>query len=255
MVAYYKVLLGAVALMLGVGVCRAAEAPLRIGVSDSDGPPLVVLSDTAERVLSGGLIRDLGEALAGELGTRAEYVVLSRNRIEPALEASRVDIVCNANPAWYGNAGRLGWTAELFPQIERLVSLRNRPDITELDQLRGRRVGTIRGYHYPALEKAWASGARRQDEARLDLLVKAVQKGLVDVAVYSELEFSAWARAYPFEARQFKLHPVMVSTMPTMCAVAPQSAYGVDRLNGAIGRLKDAGRLRTLVRSYQWHPI
>jgi hypothetical protein len=37
-----------------------------------------------------------------------------------------------------------------------------------------------------------------------------------------------WAKTNPQEARQFKQHPLTVTYMPTMCAVAPQSSVSTD---------------------------
>lgn len=243
----------AMVLALGGGLSAQAAAVLRIGVSDSDGPPIVELASDPQQGLVGGLYKELGTALAEELGTTPQFIVVSRKRVEQNIEANKVDIHCNANPLWYGNASRLGWTQELYPQVERLIALRSNHPLRHLDELAGKRIGTTRGYHYPAVEALWASGqATRVDEARIELLMKSLQKKLIDVAIHSELEFAYWARSYPFEARKLEMLPVVVSTMPTMCAVAPTSRYSVTELNQAIARLHKSGKLKTILKAYQW---
>jgi ABC-type amino acid transport substrate-binding protein len=104
---------------------------LKIGVSDSDAPPIVVLTPD-NQALASGLIKELGDALAGELGMKAQYVVIARKRVESTIETGKVNIVCNANPEWYGNATRLGWTREFYPQMERALSLKGMPDIHQV---------------------------------------------------------------------------------------------------------------------------
>ena len=229
-----------------------ASGILRIGVSDSDAPPIVVLTPDNQNLAS-GLIRELGDALAGELGLKAQYVVIARKRVESSIETGKVNIVCNANPEWYGNATRLGWTREFYPQIERVLSLKGLPDIHQADEMVGKRIGTIRGYSYPTLEHLWAVGrTTRVDEPRLDLLVKSLQKKLTDIAISSELELAWWAKTNPEEARQFKQHPMTVTYMPTMCAVAPQSPISTERLNQGIEAMRRSGKLKSILKSYSW---
>lgn len=230
-----------------------AEPVLRIGVGASDGPPIVMLARGNGEVIVGGLYKELGDALARQLGATPEYLVVSRKRVEQTIESGRVDIHCNANPKWFGNASRLGWTRELYPQIERVVTLRNEPDITSLDQLAGKRVSTVHGFHYQPLEPMWAARrATRLTEARPDLMLKAVLMRLADASIHSELEYVAWARANPLEARVLKVHPMVFTRLPTMCAVSPRSPYGVGELNQAIDRLERGGQIRTILSRYQW---
>lgn len=248
----HKPVLALVLAFLG-GLPVQAAAVLRIGVADSDGPPIVELASDPQKGLAGGLYKELGEALAKELGATPQFIIVSRKRVEQNIESNKVDIHCNANPLWYGNASRLGWTQELYPQVERLIALKSDTPVRRIDELSGKRIGTTRGFHYPAVETLWAnSQATRVDEARIELLMKSLQKKLIDVAIHSELEFAYWARSYPFEASKVEMLPVVISTMPTMCAVAPASQYSVAQLNQAIARLHKNGRLKTILSAYQW---
>jgi len=232
---------------------QAADSILHIGVADSDGPPIVILGKGPTKGMISGLSKDLGDVLARTLNMRPDYQVLSRNRVENAIETSKVDIICNANPKWYGNAAKLGWTREFYPQIERLISLKTEPDITELNQLKGKRIGTILGYHYAPLEPMWqAKQATRVNDTRIDLLMRALQVKITDVAVDSELEFAAWATSNPHEARALKVHPMVFTSLPTMCAVAPKSNVSVKALDQAIEKLERTGQIKAILARYQW---
>ncbi|WP_337883282.1 substrate-binding periplasmic protein [Chromobacterium haemolyticum] len=237
----------------GCGEAWAAGS-LRIGVADTDAAPVVMLSPDGEH-LRGGLSKDLGEMLAAELGLRPEFTLIARKRVESSIESGRVDIICNANPDWFGNAARLGWTHEIYPQLERPLTLKLPTELRQVGDLAGKRIVTIRGYTYPTLERFWrGSPALHNEEARIELLIKSVQKRLSDVAIVSELEFAAWARAWPQDAAQFKLHSLVVTFMPTMCAVAPHSDIKVAQLNQAIDRLQKSGRIKAVLKTYQWQP-
>lgn len=225
---------------------------LRLGVSESDAAPIVVLN--AQRQLSSGLSKELGEALAGVLDTRAQFVVLSRNRIEPALQSSKIDLVCNANPAWFVNADRYGWTRDFYPQIERVVTLNNHPrTIRSSDDLAALRLGVIRGYHYPALESLWQNHtAERANHPHLDSSLKALGLGMVDAVISSELELAAWAKRYPQAGQKLRMQPWVVSTLQTQCAVSPAGQYSVAALNHAIARLEKQGDIQRILQNYRW---
>ncbi|QEL57205.1 substrate-binding periplasmic protein [Chromobacterium paludis] len=228
----------------------ASAAPLRIGVSDSDGPPLAVISEDGN-TLNGGLTRDLGALLAAELEMKPEFVILARKRVEPAIESGKVDIVCNANPDWYGNSARLGWSHVIYPLTERVLSPKGLPPIRKFDDLAGKRIGIQHGYHYPELEYLWASNRSSKDtEARFDLLFKSLEKRLSDVAIVTEIIYVWWAHEHTREAASFKLHPLVVSSMPTMCALSPKSPIKLEQLNRAVDKLQKNGKLKTMLTHY-----
>ena len=115
------------------------------------------------------------------------------------------------------------------------------------------RIGVIGGYHYTAVEPLWqGQRATRVNQPRLPLLMRALQTGMVDVVINSELEMSAWARANPAQATNLRLHPLVVSVMPTRCAVSPGSRYSESRLDQAIGEMEQNGSIRRILDRYEW---
>ncbi|UMR33035.1 hypothetical protein MJ904_13215 [Massilia sp. MB5] len=50
--------------------------------------------------LVGGIHKDLGEALAQQLGRRAQFLAMPRKRIAQTLEAGRADVLCMYMPEW-----------------------------------------------------------------------------------------------------------------------------------------------------------
>jgi polar amino acid transport system substrate-binding protein len=247
-----KVNIATVLALLAIAQPLSAQTVLKIGVSDSDGPPIAVVT---ESVLTAGVSWDVGQLLAQEMQVKPAFVVISRKRVEWSLEKGRVDIVCNANPAWYGDAAQLKWTRELFPQIEKIATLNNAQIIRQLDDLNGQTIATIHGYTYPTLTAFWSNGRGRQiTETRLDLMMKALSSKLANAAVVSELEFSYWSKRNPEAASQIRLQPFIVTSVPTMCALSPQSSFRVEQLDQAIDHLNKTGQLKTMLRRYQWQP-
>ncbi|SCK11410.1 ABC transporter substrate-binding protein [Vogesella sp. LIG4] len=238
--------------VLSAGISQAEE--LRVGVAESDAPPIVVLD--ARHQLAPSLSYDLGRALATALGAGASFHLLSRNRVEPAVERSEVDIICNSNPAWFSNAARLSWTRDVYPQIERVVTSKTLPrQIAANMDMSGLRIGVIRGYHYPELDVLWQQGkATRVDHARLDSSLKALGMGGVDAVITSELELAGWARDNAAAAQRIKVQPWVVSTRQTYCAVAPKPRYSLAQVDRAIAALAHDGEIQRILQRYQWKP-
>lgn len=243
-----KNILAVIALFSSTSV--SAGGVMHIGVAASDGPPIAEF--TAGR-LSGGLSYDIGRALARAMQMEPDFVIVSRKRVESTVESGRVDLICNANPSWFANPEKLLWSREIYPQIERFASLKALPDIHDRSELAGKRIGAIRGYSYPTLDYLWAQGSSyRTDENNLELELKGVLKSVTELAIVSELEFSHWARTNPSEARRLKLHPMIVTALPTMCAVSPAASFPLIQLDQAIVLLQKSGQLKTLLKTYQW---
>lgn len=227
-----------------------AQNSLRFGVADSDGPPIAIIKNNT---LSAGLAKDLGLTLAKDQGRRAEFIVLSRARIEWALERGVVDVVCDANPVWFNDAGQLGWTHAIFPQIERFAVPADKPPVRSVADLSGKRISTIRGYSYPQLAPMWAAGkASRDKEDSLELMMRALHENVADVAIVSELAYAAWAKEHPELARQIHLGDFQFTHTPTMCAVSPLSRVSVDALDQSIDELHQQGIFKAILRDYQW---
>jgi ABC-type amino acid transport substrate-binding protein len=237
---------------LAFSLAAAAQNTLKIGVADSDGPPIAVVSNN---VLVSGITKEIGTLLAHELDVKPTFIVISRKRVESAIETGHIDIICNANPDWYDDAGQLQWTREIFPQIEKIATLDTVGDINRQNELSGMRIATIHGYSYPTMEQMWSSGqASQTTEENLSLMMKAVSGRLADAAIVSELEFAAWARSNPQAAPRLKLHPLIVTSVPTMCALSPASNFKLANLDRAIDHLHQTGAFKALLHRYQWHP-
>lgn len=234
-----------------ISLTTEASPVVRFTLAESDGPPMVILDNNH---LAGGLLKELGDAIAHELNAKAEYSVVSRGRVELLIEQKNLFIACNTNPKWYIHSSETEWTEELYPQIERLVSKNTVSDIRSADDLKGKKIATIYGYSYPEIiSHLWYTNqAVRIQSLRLEAIMNRLLRNVSDVAIVSELEFSYWAEKNPISAASLKLHPYIVSKIPTMCAVSEGSDFSADDLNKAIDRLKANGKLNSILKRYRW---
>jgi polar amino acid transport system substrate-binding protein len=92
--------------------------PLRVSWSSHNAPPFAIVE---REQFTGGLIFDLGNALAARLGTTATFVDVPRARYEAQLRGGRIDITCMTNPKWLADPGALTWSPPLFEESDVLV--------------------------------------------------------------------------------------------------------------------------------------
>ena len=226
-----------------------AGGPLRYGVVDSMGYPFNVL-DTQGRV-TGGLLMDMGEKLAREMGVPLEQVTMSRRRVDPSLLRGTVDVVCYFSPQWSTVAQQLQWSVATLPQIERLVV----PKVHTVpgpDDLAGKRIATQIGYTYPSLQPLFDAGrAKRVDESRVALMFKALDLGAADVLVTSEGEIEGYFHDVPDARERFEVSAAPFTSVPTQCALSPKSAFRLQDMDKALTRLVKRGDLERLARQYR----
>jgi polar amino acid transport system substrate-binding protein len=228
-----------------------AQAALRYGLFESMGYPLNT-RDTQGRV-NGGLLSEMGELLAKELGRHVQTVPLSRRRIEPSLLRGDVDLVCYHSPGWTAQQAQFGWTIATLPQIERIVVRKGAPMPEDLPQdLLGKRISTQHGYGYPTLQPLFDAGkATRVDDSKVAFQFKSVALGATDLLVTSETEIEGFFNDHPEERGQFETSKAIFTAVPTQCAVSPKSRVSVAEINRALGHLMHNGALERLARKYR----
>lgn len=239
-----------VALAMSIGSAQAAE-PLRYGVLDSMSYPLVVRDDKG--MVTGGLLSDLGRAVAREMGTTLRQVPQSRRRMEAAVQSGQVDFTCYVSPQWLDEPHAVQWSVESLLQVERIVTLRGRmmPALT-LEELEGKRVATQLGYRYPGLDAWFNSGkVKRVDETRVPLLFKSLEVGTSDALVTSEDEIEGFYFTQPSAREKFEVSAYVVSKVATQCAVSKHSRYPLTAYDKALSALIKRGEIGRMAAAYR----
>ncbi len=242
-----------VAWPLAAGLATAAP-PLRMLYSAAVTRPMVEMDDPAHPgKLTGGFTKVFGEHLAAELGTTPVFMESARKRVEPTLLEGGADLICNANPTWFGQAKQLGWTNAVFSRIETVVSRADDDWAPQhLADLAGHRLGTILGYRYPQLETDFASGRiDRRDEVKLENNFRLLDMKGIDALVSSQEEIGAFLNRNPSPQR-YRVSGIVVSQANTYCAVSKRGNWTVEELNRALQRLQQNGKLPAL---RQWYGL
>lgn len=243
--------LALLALLAGIGMPARAQSaePLRFVVGTMSYP--FEEFDAGGR-LTGGLLKEMGERLAQQLGTQADFVRLPRRRVEPALLAGEVDITCYSSPQWSADPDTLLWSVPSLAQVERVMVLKGQPVPENIPaDFVGKRVSVRLGYHYGAIQPLFDAGkATRLNETQTPFMVKAVETGLADLLISSEGEIEGYFRTKPQARSRFTIASRPFSVVQTQCAVSPKSRWSLKKINEVLLSMIKRGEMDRLSRSY-----
>ncbi|MEJ7807387.1 MAG: transporter substrate-binding domain-containing protein [Telluria sp.] len=119
------------------------------------------MADFVDGRLHAGIIKDIGDVLAARLRRKVVFVVVPGRRVPLMLAEGKADGVCMVKPGWID--GELNWTAPLIPTGGVVLARTDAPVIARLDELRGKRVGTVAGYRYRTMEAVLGKDFMRDD--------------------------------------------------------------------------------------------
>jgi ABC-type amino acid transport substrate-binding protein len=130
-------------------IAHAGESVLRFSYWTEASPPFVIFSDTPDKTLKKGVLKDLALEIASALNKQAEFVNLPVKRIEPQLLSGEIHIDCITQPAWKMHPDLLHWSPVLFRGADRFLVKRDRKlPLNTFKDLSDKRLGIYNGYTY-----------------------------------------------------------------------------------------------------------
>jgi len=236
-------------IIIGAPAAVQAAEPLRMVVGTMSYPFEVF---DAQGQMSGGLLKELGDQLARELGTQPDYLRLPRRRVEPTLLAGEADIYCFDSPEWSENPKVLLWSIPSLKQIERVLVPTNKPLPTRIpDDFVGQRVSVRLGYHYASIQPLFDAGkASRMDETQTAFMFKAVETGHTDMLITSDGEIEGYFQSNPLARKKFAIASKPFSVVATQCAVSPKSRWSLEKVNKGLSSMLKRGEMDRMTKHY-----
>ena len=157
---YVKNFLRVISLLLGLGLLIYWALPARSGGSgldriqkrgyllwgsDAEGGAPYVFPDPKDPSRLVGFEADLADAIARELGVTARQAQNAWDSLIPALERGDSDVVINGIEITPQRREKVLFSAPYYIYTEQLVVRKDETRIQELNDLRGRKVGTLSG--------------------------------------------------------------------------------------------------------------
>jgi polar amino acid transport system substrate-binding protein len=214
---------------------------------------LVVLVDRASDMpmasfdsgrLVGGIHKDLGEALARNLGRQVRFVILPRKRIARALREGEADILCGYTPQWL--EGDYLWSRTVFTADEVLATDASVPAPRSIEDVRGQPIGTILGYAHPEMEKVLGKDFMRDDAPNMEVNLEKLARGRVHHILIAKGVLEYRQRLRP---RPLMLHPPLpVASFATSCAVSRQGHVSLADIDAAIEQAHQSGTIANILK-------
>lgn len=221
-----------------------------------EAAPLVVAVDTAIEMpmlrfdhfrLVDGMHKDVGEALARELGRRPRFLALPRKRLTLALESGEADVLCGYLPEWVN--GKFSWSQPFMTLVEVVLTDRGAVRPPLVGALADQPIGTVFGYRYPLLELELGDAFVRADAPSVELNLAKLTAGRLH-------HMSAIQTWFDYQQRQgnikVPLHPpLVVATHRTRCALSNRSRITLRELDRALDRLQADGTISAIEERYR----
>ena len=236
------------ALLLLWTTCSLADPPvLRFSVAESWSMPLMRVE--GEQPVE-GLLFDLMQAMAREVGARPEYHVLARLRLQQAMDDGDIDVRCYVSTQWFNDRpGNFVWSIPLFHQRDVLVGQPNDSALTRPEQLPQQAIGTVLGYTYTTLAPLFEQGQlRREDSRSQELALQKLHIGRYRHAVSNELSLQWFNHRLPAEQRLQIL--AVLEEQALGCMVRNDPALPTQGVLRALVRMKESGEIERITRRY-----
>lgn len=234
------------ALALALALCASARAQADAIVfvaSTANSPPLNIFTQDQ---LTGGIVKDVGDAIAARMGRTPTYMTLPRMRIGPALARAAADAICYAQPEWYSVP--LHWSRSFIPNTGVIVFNGHAPPLANIAGLRGQDLGTVFGFSYPQIDAVIGQDYRRDEAPSETLNLEKVSGGRVPYAVVDQLVL-AWAGRQRSDIRSLRTLPL--PEIKAGCALSPKSSIPLVDFTRAIDGLIDDGSMEKIFSRYR----
>ncbi len=235
------------ALLLLTVNASAAEPPLRFSVAESWSMPLVQLDNYQP---TAGILFEIMQSLARQVGREAEYHVLPRLRVQAALERGEVDIRCYAAQAWVPHlSGDYFWSLPILYQRDLLIASAETAAGPYPDQFDNEIIGTVLGYNYPDLQYLFDNHQLVREDARSqEQTLRKLIAGRYHYAVSSQLVLDWLNRDLP--ANQQLKAISLIAEQPAGCIIRNDPALPTQKILRTLVRMRVSGEIQRIIDRY-----
>lgn len=230
-------------LVLASTASQAANEPMVFIAATNMSMPLAQFTDGQ---LSGGILKDLGTAIAQQLGRSVRFVTMPSKRVAIALRNNEADAVCYVLPQWID--GTFHWSRPLLPNAALIIANLDAPPIRTLKDLAGTKIGTVSGYRYPLLDDLLGKQFLRDDAPTMEHVFSKQAAGRTRYAIVGQKMLDYRRRT----DKQFKVRVDQVlANVMAQCALGSGSQIVPAEFDKAIDSLVEAGTVQRILSNYR----
>ncbi len=197
------------------------------------------------RRLSGGIVKDLGDAIAARLQRQARYLDTPSKRVWDVLAKGQADGICYVLPEWA--EGSFNWSQPMIPDGLAIVAHPSAPVLRKLKDLAGKPVGTVIGYHYPDIEKLGKQFVR-DDAPTMEHNLNKISAGRRHYAAVELTSLAYRLRADPSVPLRTEL---VYANFKAQCAFSKRSLVPFAQVEAAIAGLQADGSVDKILARYR----
>ncbi len=239
----FKRIVCLLAMLSPFGAAFAASDELRMIAPLNQAMPLAEFKDDK---ITGGIIKDLGDAIARRLGRRPVFLSVASEQVGAVLSKGKADGICYVRPFWID--GEFDWSEPVIPDAEVVASHPEVPALRSLHDLRDRPVGTVVGYRYPRVEQVLGLRFRRLDSPTMEENLRGVMLGHARYTVIAQSTL-----AYQLKVnKSLKLRTdLKVASFSAQCAFSRRGNVPFSEVNHAINSLIGDGSVQRILARYR----
>lgn len=226
--------------------------PLRAVVSQTNTAPYAIFDQHNQ--LTGGVAKELLDALAVRLNRPVHYLDLPRGRVVEWLVTDQADISCFLNPEWIPATYQLSWTPVLFYTRQYIVRRAEDSPVRSNQNLFRKRIGTTRGFSYPELQPLFEIKAAVRDDAEsLEKNIQRLEQGRVDLVMTVDLSYGHYQQQ--FDTSRLAVDPLWAEPAAIYCALNPKNVLLVQDIKQQLELMQQQGVIKKALQRWQHSAI
>ncbi len=222
---------------------------LKISFSRSSSEPYVFID---KRELTGGVLKELMDALSKQSGIKMEYVLVSKRNQDEEMKAGTIDGRCLINPDDFANSDDYLWSNSLYEEEDVLIVRKeDAKSLQSISSLYGHKVGTIQAHSYPLLNPYFNNKSiERVENKKLTNNINQLRFGVIDAVVDTKLAVGHCIQKKNVEDI-FVVSNKALEKQPLHCAFRKDINISLEKLNSAIVALKESGVIDKIINKYK----
>lgn len=225
-----------------------AKSPLIIVYGAYVTEPYIFLD---KNQVVGGVYWDLAQLIEQQLARPVTFTRVPRRRMELYLAEGKAHVMLLAHPSWISNPQALEWTSPIMTEYDLLVQRKTHTfPVHSLDDLIGKRIGTILGYHYRGLsDEPYLSQVLRDDAKTIEANFKRLAKGRIDALLDSNILIEYFLRQQRMHDR-FQLVTSWGIGYEIVSGLSPKSPVSAEALSQVYQDLHRTGAIEAVIEKY-----
>jgi len=218
-----------------------------VGFMEDGYPPMFFSKKSHDT----GIYKDIYAAISKITGDRFTFAYYPHTRVLYMFEKNRIDIETGVNPAWRKGCNTPGVYTIPFAKLTDVILFRpgKKINVAKPEDLRGRKLGAVRGYVTPGFMSLFA----RNEIIRIDgnseqQLMRLMANGRLDQMLINKTVALYWMKKNP-DYKNFEIGSAVVE-VDIMIRLHPAKKHTVDRLNKALKQLVASGEIERIYAMY-----